>query len=223
MYKDKCVFVMPTYNTYEKYREGKISHTVSEVLDNLISAIRKNLTERQEVIIIDDGCTDETKKELTKLLKRKEARQLPQRVSKISYKISEPNLELTISMLNLNINKGLNIAVVRSYKEALKRKPKFIIKLDSDGQHNPSDFPKLLKCIKKRLNKLKLVTIRDKDQILKKGFGFRIINYDALKTIINDLEKFAYKEKRAGNTRGVDRKTKAFIEERFGKKAVDSC
>lgn len=222
MYEDKYVFVMPTYNTYEKYREGKISRTASEVLDSLISAIRKTLTKKQEVIIIDDGCTDETEKELTKSLKRKKARQLPQRVSKISYRISEPNLELTISMLKLNVNKGLNIAVVRGYKEALKSKPEFVIKLDSDGEHNPSDFPKLLKFIK-RVNKLKLVYIRDKDQILKKGFGFRIIICDALKAIISDLEKFAYEEKRAGNTRGVDQKTKVFIEERFGKTAVDSC
>lgn len=146
MYKDKCVFVMPTYNTY-KQKTRRVAHLV---LEDLIQAIRKNMIGRQQTIIINDGCTDDTEKELIRSLKKKNAKRCPKRNLKISYKICKSNLELTISILPLIVHEGLNIAVVSGYKEALKSKPEFVIKLDSDGEHNPFDFPKLLKCIKRR-------------------------------------------------------------------------
>jgi len=153
MYADKCVFVMPTWNTYKLYEEGKIPSTAHEVLKKLIDAIRKNLTKEQEIIIINDGSEDKTIEKIANLLKRKkfEPVQLPGRSFEESRirRFKKPDLELTISILNFEDRRGFNMAVVKGYQQALRSKPVFVIKLDSDGQHLPKDFPELLEHAKK--------------------------------------------------------------------------
>lgn len=212
MYTDKCFFVMPTFNTYKDYQNGKVSTraTVHEVLKDLITVIRENLVNKQEILIINDGSTDNTEKELLDLLRNSRAIQLPERGihNFSSYKISVADLRLIISVLTIEKNMGLNLAVLRGYKEALNQKPDFIIKLDSDGQHNPSDFPKLLERIKKE-EKLKFVNLPRK-------LGFLIISYNALREVIDEIEKIAHGPEK----RGIDRKTKNIIRSTFEKDAV---
>ena len=88
MSMDKLVFVIPTYNTYEKYdaqRKPKgrkitfrkrTNSNVAQVLDALISSIRKNRDHEPEVIVVNDGCTDETKGELIDLLEKRGFRRI---------------------------------------------------------------------------------------------------------------------------------------------------
>ena len=89
MHTDKCFFVVPTFNTYKDYQNGKVSRTVHEVLKDLIAVVKKNLMKKQEILIINDGSTDETERELLDLLKHT-AIQLPERGMHnfFSYKLS---------------------------------------------------------------------------------------------------------------------------------------
>lgn len=42
-------------------------------------------------------------------------------------------------------NKGLGSSLRTGFKEALKKKAKYVITLDADGQHNPAEIPKFIK------------------------------------------------------------------------------
>lgn len=224
-YKKKCVFVMPTYNTYQKNQENekKTPRTAGEVLKDLINAIRKNMEGTQHIIIIDDGSTDGTDVNLTRLLEQKKAKPSLTRGSTRSYVISKTNLDLIISIWRSDVNRGLNFAFLRGYKEALKTKPEFIIKLDSDGKHDACEFPKLLDRIMERPTEYKLVKMADQD--VSDGFGFRLSTPDAIERIIDRLESFANEKWETEEdwrlkTRGFDRKTAELIKKEFGKKAV---
>ncbi|HDI31777.1 MAG TPA: glycosyltransferase family 2 protein [Thermofilum sp.] len=73
-----------------------------------------------EIIVVDDGSKDLTKD------------------------IAE---ELGAIVVAHERNKGYGAALRTGFKEALKESPKIIITLDADGQHDPSDIPKLIKPI----------------------------------------------------------------------------
>lgn len=225
-YKNKCVFVMPTHNTFQKHEENKkeTPATADEVLKKLIKAIKKNMEGTQHIIIIDDGSTDGTDKKLTKLLKQKGAEPILTSRPTKSYEISKTNLHLTTSIWRSDVNRGLNFAFLTGYKEALKREPELIIKLDSDGKHDAYEFPKLLDKIMERPTEYKLVLMSDQD--VSYGFGFRLVVPDALERIINRLESFAKKGMATGKdleqkTRGLDRKTIELIKKEFGEDTID--
>lgn len=207
MYTEKCVFVLPTYNTFEKQIKNNKFSNVCEVLDNLISSIEKKLSSPTEIILINDGSTDRTKEELEKLLKRR------------GKKIKEMNLKLTLIEHVEADRVGLNNAVVHGYTEALKRKPSYIIKIDTDGEHDPRSFPKLIETIRKTKD-TKFVSGGPQDAVAGSGFGFRIIEYEALKSIIEELEAFTIKrwnetDGKREKQRGIDRITKRLIEEKY--------
>lgn len=223
--KKKCVFVMPTYNTYQNHQENpkKTPSTAHEVLKDLIDAIRKNMKGEQYIVIVNDGCTDETEYELLRLLKRKKAEQSPGRGPIISYRIKKPDLDLEISIRKHSRNRGLNFAFLTGYKEALNKEPEFIVKLDSDGKHNAKEFPKLLECVMESPKKRKLVLMAHQDA--KDGFGFRLLTRDALERIIDRLETFTIKKMKTGKnwkekTRTFDRETKKLIKKEFSSAAI---
>jgi glycosyltransferase involved in cell wall biosynthesis len=198
---------------------------VGEVLKDLIDAIERNMEGTQHVIIIDDGSSDKTDAKLTRLLRQRRARPKPSRTrgSIGLYELSEANLHLIISIWRFDKRRGLNFAFLRGYKEALKKRPEFIIKLDSDGKHDAYKFPKLLERIMEKPTEYKLVLMKDQDGI--DGAGFRLITLDAIERIIDRLERFANEkwkkeEEWELRARGFDRKTKRLIEREFGNNAI---
>lgn len=226
MYEEKCVFVIPTYNTYDKERKKDAEYkNICSVLESLISTVQKNLTTQQEIIIVNDGCTDETKESLNYFLKKKEkAKQLPERDKISKFEINKDKLKLLISIIEHDKNDriGLNFAVVDGFRRALRKRPDFVIKIDSDGEHDPRQFPNLIVEILRGPD-VKLVLFGARDQKDKRGFGFRMIRSDALNSIIDELEEYANKtwndfpnerEKQVG----IDQETKNLIEEKFPNK-----
>lgn len=73
--------------------------------------------DRIEVLVIDDGSTDRT---------------------------AEVAREAGASVVSLHANMGLGIAMQRGIDEAIRRKVDYAVNIDSDGQFNPKDIPKLL-------------------------------------------------------------------------------
>jgi len=103
---------------------------------------------------------------------------------------------------------GLTPAVMTGYCEALKRKPACVIKMDSDGEHDPSDFPKLIENI--RENKSNYEWLREDKFGL--GKGFRILQPNALSQIMPALEEHTCRVYQnhpddPENRRGIDRET----------------
>jgi glycosyltransferase involved in cell wall biosynthesis len=70
-----------------------------------------------EVLVIDDGSTDDTV-----------------RVAR----------EAGASVVSLHANMGLGVAMQRGIDEAVRRGVDYAVNIDSDGQFNPKDIPKLL-------------------------------------------------------------------------------
>jgi len=222
LYEEKCAFVMPTYNTYQIFRDqkikgklrkciGEVIRPIGPVLDDLISEIKNSLKGDHEVIIVNDGCTDETKIKIIELLKLRKFKKVANDGYSEVFSISHNGLNLSITILNLETNQGLTPAVVLGYCEALKREPVFVVKLDSTGDHDPSNFPCLLGRITKG-KKMKIVVSRC--DLL--GFGFRLIRSEILAEIMPDLEKYSDSlfEKYPDNPecrRKVDRMTNQLI------------
>ena len=92
----------------------------SENLKKLISEIKKSLVEKDnyEIIIINDGSTDETKK-----------------------CISELKEDFSINYIEHNKNIGQSNSILTGINNSLYNT---IVTLDGDGQNNPNDIPKLL-------------------------------------------------------------------------------
>ena len=197
MFKERCIFVMPTYNTYEK--ESKHSkqkkpsryRNVGCVLESLICVIEKNFVGRQHVVIVNDSCTDKTEIKLRKLLTGKTKR-VSERVNESQFKIEKNDLDLTITLLKHTDSDriGLNFAVVDGYRRALKENSEFVVKLDSDGEHDETQSPKLLEKIVQDTN-LVFVRFEGSDQKDGGAFGFRIIRRAALVKLIDRLEEYA--------------------------------
>lgn len=103
-----CLVIIPTYNEREN-----ISAIIQAVM---------NVSERMEVLIIDDGSPDGTAtivKDIQKL---------------------EPRLHL----LERKGKLGLGTAYITGFKWALERSYEYIFEMDADFSHNPMDLPKLL-------------------------------------------------------------------------------
>ena len=96
-----CV-VIPTYNN---------GGTIADV-------VRRTLAQCGDVIVVDDGCTDET----ARLLSAIEG----------------------ISVVTLGRNRGKGIALREGFRRALAMGFSYAITLDGDGQHSPEDIPLLL-------------------------------------------------------------------------------
>ncbi len=89
---------------------------------SIAGIIRKTKKYVNKIIVIDDGSKDKT----AKIAKGAGA-----------------------EVISFKTNRGKGCALRLGFKRALKLKPKFIITLDSDGQHKPEDIPRFLENLEK--------------------------------------------------------------------------
>ena len=94
----KCCVLVPTYNN---------AQTIEDV-------IQSTLEYCDEVIIVNDGCTDHTSEILTKY----------------------PQLKVITHL----VNQGKGVGLRNGFKKAVELGFDYVISIDSDGQHYPKDF-----------------------------------------------------------------------------------
>lgn len=94
----KCCVLIPTYNNYK----------------TIESVILSALEYCDELIVVNDGCTDNTPEILAKY---------PQ-----------------LLVVSHSHNKGKGLALRNGFKKAVELGFEYVISIDSDGQHYPSDF-----------------------------------------------------------------------------------
>lgn len=88
----------------------------------VVEVLSELLSYTHDIILVDDGCTDNT-------LELVQAAHLP------------------IDIVSLNPNQGKGKALLAGFDRARELGFKFAVTIDSDGQHYPSDLPKLVeKC-----------------------------------------------------------------------------
>ncbi len=85
----------------------------------VVEVLQELMTYTHDIIFVDDGCTDNT----LELIK---AAQLP------------------IDVVSLKSNQGKGKALLAGFDRARKKGFEFAVTIDSDGQHFPSDLPKLI-------------------------------------------------------------------------------
>lgn len=102
----KICVIMPTYNN-----AGTLHQVVSEICDY-----------SDDVIVVNDGSTDDTKKILESFGER-------------------------IHLVSFDKNKGKGHALKKGFKEALRLGYSYAITIDSDGQHYPKEIPSFVKSI----------------------------------------------------------------------------
>ena len=108
-FKDlKCCVVIPTYNN-----AGTLSKVISDVLEYT-----------SDVLVINDGSTDDT--------------------SKIINTFGEK-----VNVIEFEKNKGKGKALREGFIWALGNGYKYVISIDSDGQHFANDLPQFLEYIEK--------------------------------------------------------------------------
>jgi glycosyltransferase involved in cell wall biosynthesis len=90
-----------------------------ELIGGVIRRIPREIPgiDQVDVVVIDDGSTDETVKVAT---------------------------EVGASVISLHANMGLGIAMQRGIDEAVRRRVDYAVNIDSDGQFDPQDIPRLL-------------------------------------------------------------------------------
>ena len=99
------VVVIPTYNN---------AGTLRDVLE-------RTLAQGLPVVVVDDGCTDNTKSIL-----------------------SGPNRQSTVTVLTHPHNMGKGAALKTAFRWAIENGYSYAVTIDSDGQHYPEDIPQLL-------------------------------------------------------------------------------
>ena len=94
----KCCVLIPTYNNHK---------TIEQV-------IQSTLEYCEDIIVVNDGCTDSTKVILAKY---------PQ-----------------LTVVTHEVNRGKGLGLRNGFKKAIELNFDYVISIDSDGQHFPSDF-----------------------------------------------------------------------------------
>ncbi|MCX6170082.1 MAG: glycosyltransferase family 2 protein [Ignavibacteriales bacterium] len=87
-------------------------------ISNVICECRKYLSNETDLLVINDGSTDGTL-----LVCEKEG----------------------VDVINTPFNQGIGNALQTGFRYAIENNYDFLINLDADGQHNPSDLPKFIK------------------------------------------------------------------------------
>lgn len=102
---NKILMIIPAYNEAQN-------------IEGTINSIQQHNSNKYDILIINDGSTDETEKIVRNI----------------------PNVEL----LNLKVNLGIGGAVQTGFKYAHKYDYQIAIQFDGDGQHNAEEIEKLI-------------------------------------------------------------------------------
>ena len=113
MQQQKVCAVLPTYNN---------GSTLRNVLERVLNFC-------SDVIVVNDGCTDQTAEILASFGNR-------------------------ITVVNYGRNKGKGYALKQGFKQALAMGFLFALTLDTDGQHFPEDIPLFVEAMEKHPNAL---------------------------------------------------------------------
>ena len=110
------VVIIPTYNN---------AGTIEDVL-------RRTLAQGLPVVVVDDGCTDNTSEVLNSVIAG------PDSV------IAGPDRQSPVTVLTHSKNRGKGAALKTAFKWALENGYSYAVTIDSDAQHYPEDIPSLL-------------------------------------------------------------------------------
>jgi glycosyltransferase involved in cell wall biosynthesis len=135
--KYNCCVIIPTYNN---------SKTLKSVIESVSAYC-------DDIIVVDDGSTDDTKKILDGF----------------------PDVQV----LHLPVNKGKGIALRKGFKEAVALGFDRAITIDSDGQHFASDMPAFLKKLEENPDMLIVGARNMSGESIpgKSSFGYKISNF----------------------------------------------
>jgi dolichol-phosphate mannosyltransferase len=136
--------------------------------ENIVEIINKVQNYVNTVVVVDDGSTDNT---FEKAAKTK-----------------------AIVLRNKN-NRGKGAALKRGFAECFKLAPNIIVTIDADGQHDPSEIPKLLDPIKDNHADIVIGSRYHKNSTkeipLRRGMGLSVINVlnrSLVKSGVNDSQ-----------------------------------
>ena len=104
----------------EEKKIGEVLEDIKKAAENLHKQ-NHNLDLDYEIIVVNDGSTDNT--------------------ANIAKKYA--------NVITHPVNRGYGVAVQTGYKYAIRNKFDYIVKLDSDGQHQPKYIPKVLEPVLK--------------------------------------------------------------------------
>jgi len=93
----------------------------------IANLVKEILAYSQQVIVVDDASSDGTGELLS---------------------------ALPVTVLRHDVNKGKGASLMTGFDEALKRDVRVVVTLDGDGQHRPSDIPRLLDLARKEPNSI---------------------------------------------------------------------
>lgn len=120
---------------------------------NIIKIINEVKKYVNEIIVIDDGSKDDT---------------------------YEKALSTNVIVLRNNKNKGKGVALRKGLNESFKHNADVIVTIDADGQHDPSEIPKLIKPIIDKQADIVIGSRYHKNSVkeipLKREMGLTIIN-----------------------------------------------
>ncbi len=137
-FKDlECAVIIPTYNN---------DKTLASVIDRVL-----NFTD--QVIVVNDGCTDSTSDILSKYGQ--------------------------IDVVTHEVNQGKGVALKNGFKKAVELGYRYVITIDSDGQHNADELPNFIKKIEEEPDSL-IVGARNMEQSSvpgKSSFGHKFSNF----------------------------------------------
>lgn len=135
---EKCCVIIPTYNN---------DKTLAKVIDD-------TLEHTNQIIVVNDGSTDNTKLILNKYIN-------------------------IIQILDLPTNHGKGYAIRLAFKLAYKEGYKYAITIDSDCQHKTEDYPKFLEKLIEEPNSV-IIGSRNMEQKSvpgKSNFGRKFSNF----------------------------------------------
>ena len=129
----------------------------------ILDVVRRVHQQMQDIIVVDDGCTDDT-------------------LSLLS------TLDFPITIVSHTRNKGKGKALVSGFRKAMEMGFDYALTIDADGQHYPEDIPQLIRALEIHPNAL-IVGSRqftDKNMSGKSKFANRFSNFwFRLQTTIN--------------------------------------
>ena len=119
-----CV-VIPTYNN------GK----------TVVDVVRKALEYCEDIIVVNDGSTDETAKMLETLTIEAPQAETQTTETQAVETHGRASLHTNISVVTHPINKGKGKALTTGFQAAMDKGFRYAITMDADGQHYASDLP----------------------------------------------------------------------------------